>query len=137
MSAFIVSDDTIHRCVTAFDRVAASFKLDIPPNEIGEELKAMNREAVRARYDDADETWDMTPPPYVWHDGDYSDGEMWKALQCLLYQCAEGNVPEREMYGYTERVGEMIERGLTGDPIASPARHERAWAMTDRLPWDY
>jgi hypothetical protein len=93
----------------------------------------MNREAYFQRY------YELVDPDsaYAWDDRDFTDGEMWKALQCFLYQCAEGDVDKSDLYRQTELVAGMIERGLTGDPTPSEKRRDRAWAMTDKLPWDF
>jgi hypothetical protein len=98
MSAFIIQPATMDRVVYAwgeFHRLRECAQLD----EIGKRLFRMNADAVAARYREQP---------------DYTDAEEYrfspfslmnsplihqiKAVDCLMYQCSEGNVPERDDY---------------------------------------
>lgn len=98
MSSFMVSDETMNRVCHAMD------KNNLPCealDDLGRRLFAMNFRAVCARY----------KPEQVeqmkWDDGQtfvysfrlgYTQFDLLKALDCLIYQCSEGNVPSESLY---------------------------------------
>jgi hypothetical protein len=92
MSAFYVGDDCITKCVTAL-LTLDSVQLD-NAEQLGRELRAMNVAALRARYADrlhpSETETDYTFPGA----SNAAPVALWKALQCLAYQCNEGDVPE-------------------------------------------
>jgi hypothetical protein len=113
MSAFIVEDKTINYVVNwlrsnigRLPITAAKLKhLNIDTNapgwadDLGHTLFLLNRNAVDARYGDGaaaefrtlDYRYQETAPvPLV---------QVFKSLQCWLYQCCEGDVPQTELYG--------------------------------------
>lgn len=118
MSAFIVETETIDRIVTWVDgklyrghpylyskfgeavgvncrptewQIVHSDKL---PNVLGQKLVAMNVAAVDQRYEERNPV-DM----YRWRRAlETSPVQALKSMQCLLYQCSEGNVPEWPLY---------------------------------------
>lgn len=118
MSAFLVEDKTINKVVCTIARMIKNhdlynakndlkilgydFENDIEASQkLGNDLYTMNCEAVTSRY-----TGDILS---MWRDKDnlayqYDNGmgtvaiEAFKALQCLLYQCTEGNIPESKLY---------------------------------------
>ena len=95
MSAFLVAKETIHKAVFAMCRVPhghgwkpAAEDMD----KVGRELWRLNAQAVSARYSEppeeiADEEYDY--PLRV-----YPLPVALKALQCLIYQCSEGDIPK-------------------------------------------
>jgi hypothetical protein len=89
MSAFIVSAETMHRVVQAVGDTEA-------PTALGRALFDMNRRAVLARYP-GDEDY-AAVPPYQWVPRKMSAIEAFKAIECLLYQCSEGNVPDEPLF---------------------------------------
>ena len=104
MSAFVVSDETMHRCVKA----AAHSKLwpeGADRDELGRALFNMNYAAMSERYGDRNE-----PSQYVFEDREASPAEMWKALQCLIYQASEGDVPESAIYKLTQEASDRLAR---------------------------
>ncbi len=117
MSAFIVGHQTMQWVVSSIlltPETANRFDVDIldhavreTGHQLGEQLFAMNCEAIRQRYRDMRGKSDVEvrghwcpgePSVFNW-DGPFAHLNMApeafiKAICCLTYQCAEGNVPE-------------------------------------------
>lgn len=98
MSAFVVSRNTIHACVNAFahrhkQRTGEEMKRpDL--DDLGFRLWSMNADAVSQRYSEAPE-----PVGQYRHVPLYFDPcQQLKALNCLQYQCTEGDIDERALY---------------------------------------
>ena len=93
MSAFIVDEETIHKAVHLMrtNRHAAE-----DSDQLGNRLWQLNAEAVAQRYPDHER---FEPPCYRWcglkH---YPVVVALKGLQCLIYQCSEGDVRETQLY---------------------------------------
>ena len=74
---------------------------------------AMNVNAVNQRYEESD-------PPAILKFTDagalpkWSDEQLFKHLECLSYQCAEGNVPESQLYKQLEELIGAIARAIVG-----------------------
>lgn len=138
MSAFIVSPECMTRCIHAImayaDELAGISTLrvnDTPPfarldeqgQKIGDLLYRINGDAILARYRERDElpVWKyeaatVKPDPYL----------SLKSLDCLQYQCAEGDIPEREpAYAELGRVICIVAKAI--------ARNTPEY---DRAPWD-
>ncbi len=121
MSAYIVDDETINRIVAGLSWASEFGEWDRPlpkptskklnlvyagPDAFGNILRNMNAEAVSSRYpnDNPDELPGPVDSngknsPYQYHQVEPpSPVQMVKSLQCYLYQCAEGNVPENNLY---------------------------------------
>ena len=107
MSAYVVEDETINLIVAYLEgNEARSWLSDTKSKqkiltetyeqrqELAERMFAMNVRAVKARYAD-DKTeygftfWDELPPPRI---------QAYKSLQCFIYQCSEGDVPNDPLY---------------------------------------
>jgi len=63
---------------------------------LGDKLRAANQDSVNQRYNEQAEApvftylpKDVSPPTAI---------QAYKSIQCLAYQCAEGDVPERPIY---------------------------------------
>jgi hypothetical protein len=108
MSAFLVNTNVMAKVVTAillnldtFDGESThrTALLAEPTHaqkdagsKIGRNLFLMNRRALSARYGCSD---DNRLPEFVFKSwADATPVEQFKAIHCLLYQCAEGNVHE-------------------------------------------
>ena len=117
MSAFIVSDETMHRVVDAVQESNAclhnmGLTKATKPDLIGRALYHINELAVRARYGD-NRPPDLTAPQTYRHKPSLSsEVERYKAASCLLYQCSEGDVPEtptfRALADLTRAIGHRI-----------------------------
>lgn len=138
MSAFVVSNDTINRILYALqlrevqrslrwrgvsvwpsyttgegsDEVLHAADQEYPESgsivTLGRSMLALNVEAVNARY--GERGVKITPPHngYMYRDSPCSLVEGYKALQCWLYQCSEGNVPETPLFKLMDSVSNDI-----------------------------
>jgi len=134
MSAFVVEDKTINTVVSylAEDqsfRQWLQYWYDINLNDeterekMGKKLFAMNCEAINQRYGPnqaqgfrtLDYKWRYELPPPAIHTV--------KNLQCLLYQCNEGDVPETwPVY----KMMKEIEHGLLSNIVCHLPAYEKA-----------
>jgi len=114
MSCFVVDDLTIHRIApVVYGRL---YPLPKELDKVGKDLLAMNVDAYRARYgrkaDDCDQAIRYFYSPDVNWDAKCSLVQQLKSLDCFLYQCSEGDVPKRELFGLCvdarERLAEHI-----------------------------
>lgn len=141
MSAFIVSTETMHRVVKAIDDAmnhegifGADFERAEPGflirtagdlDALGQALFALNADAVNQRYNEKDE-----PPTYTYRPlGPVTDPEKYFAIACLIYQCSEGNVPERGLYKALQNLENSIARGIAHN-LASARNVPWAWPET-------
>lgn len=111
MSAFIVSRETISRAVSLFD--ASTTMTTEALGDLGTRLWRMNAEAVARRYDES-----IGPlPPYRYRRPKCAFTAAIKAAHCLIYQCSEGEVPERALFKQLkEKVREMEHWFITNLP---------------------
>jgi hypothetical protein len=89
---------------------------DVTENRIRtfvQRLYAANIEAVNQRYSEGSEvpTLSFTPASGL---PKWSDEQLFKHLECLSYQCAEGDVPETEIYAQLEALIGAIARSIVG-----------------------
>lgn len=115
MSAFIVTNATMQNVVNAvhmaFHGGAYTFcgvhvwdRRNL--EEIGAVLFTMNQEAVNQRYDiEEPATYKHANHKIV---GGIALAPYIKSVDCLLYQCAEGSVPEHDHYKQLEAVREKL-----------------------------
>lgn len=137
MSAFIVSEDCMTRCVLALaGRMPGLASTQEEYTKLGRTLYALNADAVAQRYQE---------PPDLKLAQSYEFGKTWqgprcvgpgmhpactpieqyKALSCLIYQCSEGDVPEQSLYkSLVQHRQDLAERIVHDLP---------AW---DQAPWD-
>lgn len=119
MSAFMVEDTTINRVVTwlksevatshfTIDRLARKYDIDLVSDKWDERLAhamfQLNCDGVNVRYGDG-EAENFRPlnfqyKPEIY----YSLVQVFKSLQCWMYQCCEGNVPKTKLYQFFEEV---------------------------------
>jgi hypothetical protein len=116
MSAFLVEDKTINYVVNWLRRNIDQFSL-IPhklkelgfdtsvagwAEKLGQAMFQLNIQGVEARYGN-DEAVKFRQLDYRFeHTEAVSLVQVLKSLQCWLYQCNEGNVPETGLYGLFE-----------------------------------
>lgn len=127
MSAFVVHKEAIDRTVHAARLFLRKHYLD-PFNmkaiddsiyhedwetELGKDLLSMNYEAVNQRYPDDQEDGANCINEYVFTPR-YDDSifQMYKSVQCLLYQCSEGNVPETDLFKKLDRFEKIIAKKI-------------------------
>lgn len=114
MSAFIVTNKTLNRVLGLRSWVDGDIGWEA--DEWGRELLQMNRDAVNVRYHQQKD-----PPPYTFArnmiPATLADKcQAVKSARCLRYQCAEGNIPEcnlfKQLDTLIDRAACMIVNGL-------------------------
>lgn len=92
MSCFIVVAETI-------DKIQWMIDSQDPSDAFGRRLLKLNCEAYNLRYDTK-----VACPRYVFKQPVQSGkASCLKAMQCWLYQCSEGDIPETELYKFIEQ----------------------------------
>lgn len=71
-------------------------------DRLAKELWDMNRKAVNYRYGDKD-TKDYSEG-FNWENGKLNKFQCLKSMNCLSYQCSEGNVPKTKLYQFLEKL---------------------------------
>lgn len=132
MSTYIVAPETIDRIVTYLDELqlrhewlyletlnAADVAVDQPNtlDLLGNALYRLNAAAVDHRYGESDEA-----PAYRYTYRRASPTQVYKSLQCFLYQCSEGDVPQHPLYRALDR----IRRRLADEIIARLPEYQAA-----------
>lgn len=115
MSSYIVDAKTINRIVSYIMNGWDTTKHTIAPfpvsdeafQELGQKLWDMNAAAVNQRYGELNEA-----PQYHLVCDNVDEFQVLKSLQCFLYQCSEGNVPELDLYKQLRQVEMNIMRKL-------------------------
>jgi len=123
MSSFFVSKATIDACVAAIHHNAAYHRdhgmlYATSMDSLGKELWELNRDAIAARYrGDVIECHDYEGQiaAYKYKTTFPTMIQMLKSLQCLIYQCSEGKIPERETYKALERVETLLKNQIISD----------------------
>lgn len=129
MSAFVVEDKTINNVVgflnDSRNRDLRKIVLEAAQltdaderwhEKLGASMAIMNQDAVNQRYGENDEAH------YEFHFELADDIQVYKSLQCWLYQCCEGDVPERPLY----RAFGELERRIGNRIIQRLPRYESA-----------
>lgn len=128
MSAYVVSNETINKILAGLEYTkwkhmdyprapkslyGKEYGPEFEPEQLaqsGRDLLALNVRAVQARYSDlakktatavvAEFNLDNEAGEFVYVAGSHTPKpvELFKALQCFLYQCAEGDVPSDPLY---------------------------------------
>src|SRR5260370_36524860 len=117
MSAFMVEDKTINRAVTWLERevrtnyapiayIARKYNMDLTSDNWQENLAnamfQLNCDGVNTRYGEHEaeqfRPLTFTYKPELYH----SLVQVFKSLQCWMYQCCEGDVPETNLYKFSE-----------------------------------
>jgi len=121
MSAYLVSEQTINRCMSIL------YDIDFRerPEELGLALWQMNADAVSARYPN-DQKLTIAAEDYrpMWSKG-MTPAQQLKTLEYFLYQCSEGEIPKRDLYKRVQRRIRRLERDLIE---AIPAYRDAEWA---------
>ena len=131
MSAWMVSNETLSKIANLIDTYRVTryngFGYDMPDGlmrivgsksakQIFEMLANMNIEALKQRYpknyDDMIGVIKFMPNADIWQDRSKGLTYHWqllKSLQCYLYQCLEGNVPDCELYKEMEKLKHYLQ----------------------------
>jgi hypothetical protein len=139
MSAFMVEDKTINYVVNWLRRNIDQFSFSVIPHKLkelgfdtsvagwaerlGYAMFQLNINAVDARYGNGEAAKFRKLDYRFEHTEAVSLMQVLKSLQCWLYQCNEGDVPETELYGFFETDVQMF---LMGKIITSLPEYEEA-----------
>lgn len=145
MSSFVVEPKTINRVVTflyladgsgsiwasSIKNLIAEHLIDIRDKDgLCLKLFELNVQAVKERY--GDEDFSTMPGPKGMRPENYrfkflhSDHvQVFKSLQCLIYQCSEGNVPETKLYRFLSELENTLARAIVS---ALPEYDKAEWA---------
>lgn len=106
MSAFFVTEKTIANAVAcmAESGIVADAR----------ELWRMNANALVQRYNDNAEDFEADIKAYTSPAPSQDLYQLLKSANCLLYQCAEGNVPETRLYAVLETTAIALMHRLGG-----------------------
>jgi len=136
MSAFLVETKTIDRILTALDNEARqdswitrelAERLDLFTSvfawkdALGKMMLDLNQAALGQRYGD-----EKTELSYSYTPTLVSPIQAIKSLQCWLYQCMEGNVPESKLYHFFDEV--VLRRLMTRVIDRTPEYDQAEWA---------
>src|SRR3954468_10925024 len=112
MSAFIVNDSIINKIVTWFhcevvsntylQRLAEGCGVPVDVHQLAQAMKDLNYDGVNQRYDESNKPERITYHPVL-----STLPAVYKALQCWLYQCTEGDVPERAFYKFFDQTAKL------------------------------
>jgi hypothetical protein len=116
MSAFIVSNKTIHRCVMGMCYAKLAFDYS---EKLGQKMLELNAKAVASRYEEPVE--DVL---FVGSDHIPSKISAVKALHCLRYQCSEGDVPKDPLFKKISRAIEILSEDIVCN---LPQWNEEPW----------
>jgi len=100
MSAFTISEKTMQICLAIMAECpGVCKKYGYEPNDsqrLGDDLYTMNQEAIHQRYKEDVESIKFIAKPItiMGNFGEQGRVQLYKSLQCLHYQCNEGDVPE-------------------------------------------
>jgi len=134
MSAYIVEADTLYRVInliTKIDYVSNSLKpikeeAIMTPQILFNKLNVLNRFAISERYEDEPMT---NKPSYKFNLDRYyqvasntNQFQNLKSLQCLTYQCAEGEAIKSDLY----KTLESFERNYAFQIISSLKQYEQS-----------
>jgi hypothetical protein len=125
MSAFIVGTGTMNRVVQAIVHVCPDFdgeptrppavRLQDVGTRLGIKLYRLNAEAVRQRYDQSDPVPLFRSTQVEAPRTRKERIACFKALQCLIYQCSEGDVPDTPLYRQLETVRYVLAARIIAD----------------------
>lgn len=126
MSAFMVQDRVINRVVVWLnsrdhewnrDRILEVAQLDSNDDEWQEKLGAsmfqLNMDGVNSRYGEG-QAAEFRSLDYRFAYEMSNDIQVLKSLQCWLYQCSEGDVPEMPLYKAFAQLAGEIAIGIVG-----------------------
>ncbi len=117
MSAFIVGDKTINQILTYIENkdshymkikllgeLGYNFEDRETIQQLGNDLMNMNVSAVEHRYND--QMMDIEP---ITIKAEYTNKiQVYKSIQCFLYQCTEGKIMELGLFKAMESIKDMI-----------------------------
>lgn len=140
MSAYIVEDKTINKIVSWFQRerhsmegslefIARKHNINLisdmwDERKLATEMFALNCAGVDARYGLGTAKGEVIKPFEYKPEYNKPLVEVFKALQCWLYQCSEGDVPETKLYQFFSDVENYLAQKIV---MAMPEYDKAQW----------
>lgn len=132
MSAFLVSNQTMQKAVEAVLIAEANAwsgdTVEAKENQVsmlGTQLYKLNQDALAARYGDDDPAELFIGRGFRARMASQGDANIQrlKSLNCLIYQCSEGDVPETELFKRLEKAaGGLAQIIVTSLPAYDTAK---------------
>lgn len=117
MSSFMVSNDCMNNIINGlfwnhdfrnyYGGLYDEKRLDTSEdfNYLAEELFTLNRDALMQRYPEGGY---IEIPKFSWEDKTVSNLQLLKSLQCLIYQCDEGDIDKEPLFLWLNKVEECL-----------------------------
>lgn len=135
MSAYVVEKETIDAVVTGLIRSGGVMSLD-KATWLGRNLWSMNVDAVSQRYclngNDEETEYRAEVASYTFTMRNEPLPVLVKQMDCLLYQCSEGDVPEREAFKALDKAADMLRPKEPDSKNPWPTKEYRAY---NSAPW--
>ena len=108
MSAYFVEKETVDGAIGAILHSGFFMSLE-QATSLGRSLWLLNAVALEQRYEEqtAQDYLD-TINTYVWQPQAQDRLVLIKALDCLVYQCSEGNVPKSDLYQWASGIADKM-----------------------------
>lgn len=116
MSAFIVSNQCMKNIIYnlfwdhEFKRIHTilernNYRESEDFDRLAIEFFEMNKEAVKQRYNEKENTdYIKIPDSFNWDGGKLNKYQCLKSMECLRYQCSEGNIPKTRLYKFLDNL---------------------------------
>lgn len=125
MSAFFVTDKTIADAVRCLNEIG------IDREGLGRDLWTLNASALEHRYGRSLKEFEAIISTYADPSPSSNPFQLLKSINCLIYQCSEGDVPETALFKQLETASEALSAKVGGADL-SGNRDERY----DEAEWD-
>lgn len=137
MSSFIISQKTMNNIINGlfwnhkFKDIYRSLLREMNLKEsqdfeaFGQKLFILNLRAVLLRYQNLKQSSEhIYLPKYIWVDAHITTIQWLKSLECLRYQCSEGNIPRTKLYKWLNKVIDGVQNQIISD---LPEYKEAVW----------
>ena len=131
MSAFLVNESTLYKTMRAIKVASKNSwnhdlkdELDANPGGVFYKLNYLNRHALNQRYDEpiGKASYKFSSSEWARANYKFSNIEVYKALTCFTYQCAEGSTVKRKLYKQLDQ----LENSLASFIISKLPEYDQA-----------
>lgn len=127
MSAWIVSNESINKIVNSFywfknpfhnikDELKTKFNINLNlnnDNDLNKELKKFGQLIVNLNQDSINQRYNSKDKPFKFKFSDVKSLSIFqflKSVECLTYQCCEGNCDKTELYKFLNNFEDVLRR---------------------------
>lgn len=127
MSAYFVEKETVDGAICAILHSGFLMSLE-QATTLGRSLWLLNAAALEQRYEDESATDYLEEiTAYTWAPQRKDQVTLIRALDCLLYQCSEGSVPEAKLFKWAQEIADR----LAGPHLrSSQAYYNAPWGIS-------